>query len=238
MARLSDRIPWSRLFAEGAIIVVSVLLALAADAWLGERQARDAARTELATVLDELSDKREQLLQIGSYNGRALDGLHVLRLELEGVPTGAPVSVSDSLASQLVWIAVTDDASPILDSFLQQDHLRQVRDPELRQLLLQWPPRVEDLRDDEERTADQIDQEFVPYLSAEFDFARPLDLVFTMWTPAPDLSGIGVTRLRSSERLRNIVSRQISMLRLVTSQNQTALQHLDRLVQLIEDELD
>lgn len=49
-----DGVPWARLFIEGGVIVFSILLAFAIDAWWDERQEREREVQQLARVSAEL----------------------------------------------------------------------------------------------------------------------------------------------------------------------------------------
>lgn len=50
----TDSIPWQKLVTEGIVIVVSILLAFAIDAWWDDRQELDAAEDQVSRVLAEL----------------------------------------------------------------------------------------------------------------------------------------------------------------------------------------
>jgi hypothetical protein len=212
-------------------------VALAADAAWTARREREVAREELETVLVELQGRHRELSRNGAWHARALAGTLFLRDRLAEVAEGAPLEVSDTIASQLVWVIVSDEASPMLNAFLSAGYVEQVENDSLRQLLLGWPPIVQDMSDDEERTADQLDQQIIPYLSQEFDFARPLELVFVMYVGDPDPTRLGVTRLRATPRLRSVVARQITMLQLITAQSNAGIRHLSELIDSIEREL-
>lgn len=234
---MGDRTGASRLLIEAAVIVFSVLLALAADAAWAERQARRAAREDLRTVLEEL---REQQFEIGiadSWHSRALAGSQALRTELEAVEVGAPVIVSDTLASQLAWVYITEGESPVLDAFIDAGHTERIENEELRRLLLTWGPVLEDMASDDTRTAEHIADQILPYVNGEFDFGRPLDLVFEMYVREPDPSRLGQTSLRSTLALRNLVARHISLLTLITLQSRAALDRLTQMISFVEREL-
>lgn len=54
-------IPWRRILAEGAVIVASILLALAGDAWWGGVQDRQDERALAESLLEEFLDSRPGL---------------------------------------------------------------------------------------------------------------------------------------------------------------------------------
>ena len=51
---MTGKIPWPRVLAEGAVIVVSILLALGAEAWWSARQDRTAEATYVESLLHDL----------------------------------------------------------------------------------------------------------------------------------------------------------------------------------------
>ena len=58
---MTQRIPWSRVLAEGAVIVVSILLAFSIDAWWEERQERRQETEYLAAIIDEMDRNLEAI---------------------------------------------------------------------------------------------------------------------------------------------------------------------------------
>lgn len=66
-------IPWRRLFAESAVIVVSILLAFSIDAWWDERQAARAQVERLWRVAAEIEINQEIIGEKISILGRAID---------------------------------------------------------------------------------------------------------------------------------------------------------------------
>lgn len=93
----SKDIPWLRVFLEGAVIVGSILLAFALDAWWDERSRRGELRSQLDAVVAEMESTREALRAVlGVHNLNA----HLaadLRSRLEDIPEGAEMVVSDTL---------------------------------------------------------------------------------------------------------------------------------------------
>jgi len=232
----TEGVRWSRLAAEGIVIVVSVFLALAADAAWAAVQSRQTARQELRTVLEELKDRRQSLERGQRLHERALAGSTALLQQLVAVDEGAPLHVSDTLASQLHWVTVSAPSSPVLEGFVQAGHIQHLKNSYIGPALLRWEARVEDMSSDEARTARLIDDQVVPYLVQEFDYVGARDV-----PPGgpPTISGavVGITQLRSTRQLRDLVAGQISFLTLLTRQSSRAMPALDSLIGQIEMEL-
>ena len=71
-------IPWGRILAEGAAIVVSILLAFAIDAWWDNRKERFEEHQILLGLEAEFSDLRDRLDQWAQFNqegGEAIEQL-------------------------------------------------------------------------------------------------------------------------------------------------------------------
>ena len=61
---LKEKIPWNRMLAEGFVIVASILLALAADAWLEERNRQNDEQQLLLSLESELLQVKEGLEEL------------------------------------------------------------------------------------------------------------------------------------------------------------------------------
>ena len=78
-----SRIPLTRVFAEGAVIVVSILLAFAIDRWAEGLRERDAEQALLGQLETELQAARESLVQAIEFHERyANDAREVLEVSL------------------------------------------------------------------------------------------------------------------------------------------------------------
>lgn len=96
-------VQWRRLLVEGVVIVVSILLAFAIDAWWDERQEEAAARQEVARVVSELQANIKILeAQIGRMEvttGMARELMAMIKPEPEPFPREELPRVFDALFS-------------------------------------------------------------------------------------------------------------------------------------------
>jgi hypothetical protein len=85
----TDSIPWKKLVTEGIVIVVSILLAFAIDAWWDDRQELRAAKDQVSRVLAELRANVGILENQEQYLGYAIEGAKELlaRFGPEPLPT-------------------------------------------------------------------------------------------------------------------------------------------------------
>lgn len=77
------RFPWARILAEGAVIVASILLAFAIDAWSAERAERQQEQVHLQRLSADLAAMRAHLLEANK------DGAQLIR-ELTELTTQVP----------------------------------------------------------------------------------------------------------------------------------------------------
>jgi hypothetical protein len=136
----SQRIPWTRVIAEGAAIVLSILLAFAIDAAWDARQAALAEATVIESLVDEIDSA------IG-YLDEALDEhTQVMR----GAEAWAQVSREmpvDSLARLVRLISAhrtPNLALSSVDALLGSGRLELIRDEALRSWIAAWPGVEED----------------------------------------------------------------------------------------------
>jgi hypothetical protein len=144
------RVSWARLGAEGAAIVVSILLAFAIDAWWDGAQ----ARIEETEVLGELEEEfAGYTVRLANFERNALTTARLLEHVLAaGPPTFAEppsVAVSDSAVFWLNFNATLDAVEGTLQALLASGRLELIRNRELRSRLAAWPNIMSDIRDNE-----------------------------------------------------------------------------------------
>ena len=151
-------IPWPRVFAEGAIIVVSILLAFAIDAGWESRQEAVWRREALADLRREAESNRAAVLEfISLYEAgiEASERAYADSLSLRGLP-------ADSLArifATSVFVPTFDPDDAVLSSLVRSGQIDRIENHELRSAISRWLDRAEDLvenRRDSEVTRDEL----------------------------------------------------------------------------------
>jgi hypothetical protein len=147
---MSDTRRTTRLVSEGAVIVVSILLAFWIDAWWDNRQARMTEMTVLESIREEVEENRLELDRLLGLNGTQLeriDGfLGLTPDELRSLP-------QDSVAPWISAIVVTwtydaDDSAAGLflgSSAPVTQHAREVGS-----VLARWVGVLEDMEEEKE----------------------------------------------------------------------------------------
>ena len=213
--RLND-IPWLRVFLEGTVIVGSILLAFALDAWWDNRNREDELRIQLQVVADEMESARQALQNVlAAHDWNAHLAEH-LRAALVQVPEGSEVVVSDTLVGPLLPQATADVTTGSLDAFIASGGLELVQDPEIRRILLAWPTRIQDLQDDEIylrnfAAADLASylREHAPIANAEL-LSTPVLLNRLAGGPPVDPELLGTVALRREQQLVNLLAARVS----------------------------
>ena len=145
---MAQNIPWARVLVEGAVIVVSVLLALAGDAWWDGRQERLQERQ----VLLGLSADFEYNLSAIGLTVSQHEVQEVMITKVLSMPDSALVGLSDmqlGLAASAILNGLTfDSRDGTLDALIASGALGIIRDPILRDLLVEWKASVEDLQEE------------------------------------------------------------------------------------------
>lgn len=163
---MSERqVPWGRLAAEFVVIVVGVLVALAADTWLEERDDRRTEQEILTRLSDEFATNAERLGESQEIQRDMLAAAEAL-FELTGPTT--PAVEEDSVALLILDAMKRTTFTPVsgvLNSTVSTGQLGLVRDEALREELAAWPDLVRALNESEQAAWTDVDQHFIPYLS-------------------------------------------------------------------------
>jgi len=129
-------VEWPRLFAEGAAIVVSILLAFWIQAWWDERQERDDVRSMLLAVLEDFEESKENIESFRNFaSAREASTLRLLEIAYD--PSIEPdQAIIDGLLSDLngFW-TVVPIVTGSLDTLALSGNLGLVNSEELRREL-------------------------------------------------------------------------------------------------------
>lgn len=227
---------------EGLVIVVSILLALGAEAWWSGRQARSDAYRGLERILDELAEARDNIAGMGTLHTRLGRSTAALRERLLAVPLGETVMVPDTLLEGLLWtVGTTQIPTAVIQSFTSGPHLDQIDDEDLRAQLLAWPPLVEDQVDDELRIRQVHDSELGSYLRSAVDLIQANETV-AEFVPAtrfgrPTAHLTHESAVPSTLRMRNLVDQFVEWFDMLAGQSETLVSTTDSLVGSIRQAL-
>jgi len=142
----SRGIPWRRATAEGAAILVSILLAFAIDAWWEQRQERKELGESLTALRVAFLENRARLDSALAQDDRRLRGLDAaLRLTPDEI-RALPADSIEYLSKQVSIVDLFSPTDAALQALLSANLLETINDPELRTAITGWPGRVEESR--------------------------------------------------------------------------------------------
>jgi hypothetical protein len=142
-------ISWSRTLGEGAVIVGSILMAFALDAWWDGISRSRELQAQLEVVADELQSTRSGLAMVQRAHDLNVQLARKLRLQLEAADPGTSIEVSEDDVGPLLPQVTADVTTRALEAFIASGGLEVIQNLDLRAELLAWPARIEDLLDDE-----------------------------------------------------------------------------------------
>jgi len=232
-------IPWPRVLAEGAVIVVSILLAFAIDAWWDDQSARQITREHLEAVRFELLENVEILDDqvVDCAEQRRVTGQ---LLSLMG-PRPGPIS-SDSLVF-LVGGALSGGiarrlSTTALDEMVAQGQLAFIESDRLRQDLGEWRSRTVDRRTQQRENARMQIREAQSYAQTVMPYARVTARDGTVFgVPHTSRFDLDVTRVLSDPTLEGAVSILAEWRNAICRGDAGRRDEADAMVSQIEDEL-
>ena len=157
----SQAIPWKRLSAEGAAIVVSILLAFWIDAWWDARNDLAEEREILVGLEVEFVDLRARLDQWSKFNRV---GMAVIEEYLsDSVTEMDPESIEWVFA--YAYLVNVLDQGGALDALLASGRLERISDRDLRARLAKWPDWLEDIHTNDLSFRDYGMQQIIPFMT-------------------------------------------------------------------------
>ena len=157
-----SRIPWSRILVEGFVIVISILLAFAIDAWWDDQVEQKREREHLTSMRDEfaasLPGVDHVLTSVEQHAGNVEQFIELLK-NADGQPVRIP---GELLGSAATW-RTSDVSTSTLDALMASGDLNLIRNPELRAALAGLPAFLLDVTEDE-----VVSMKFAESVMAEF----------------------------------------------------------------------
>ncbi len=144
------------------MIIVSVLVAFAVDAWWDGYRQRRSVEGYVASILEDLDaistriDRSVRLAAVAEGAARSW---------LSDADEVTPDSLNALLGGMVMW-ATADLTVPSIWTLLNSGQISLIEDPELRSWLEAFPTEVQDFEEEEAGSISFLDSAFVPYLAA------------------------------------------------------------------------
>ncbi len=233
------KVPWLRVFVEGAVIVGSILLAFGIDAWWEERQERKEERVALEALRQEFVNNIEVLRDTQRIHVDLAETADRLNELLLNAALGETIQVADSLLYVLIVYRTPDVAMGTLNTLLASGRIGIIHDRVIQQALAGWPAVVQEAVEEENLIRDYIVEELIPGLAGHADLTGVMAARTTFGLisgNAFDLTGERYAVQVDAES-RTLVGQRAFLGRLVISASHARLSEAGRILTLIESGL-
>lgn len=140
----STEIRWKRSTTEAAVIVVSILLAFSIDAWWQDHVEDEREREVLIALLDDFRNTRENIRDWRNFHlAVQASTKELLQAVTAGDQTLAEEEVERLLGDLGWWDSQSHFSTGALYSLVYGDELSIIEDSALRQMLADWPSKIE-----------------------------------------------------------------------------------------------
>lgn len=162
----TSSIAWKRFAIEAPVIVISILLAFAIDAWWEERAERKAESTLLERLRSDFTEIRSALRLVEDDHRETRNAC--LFLMDMAVGETLPVTAASDRNVALVFLAsrTFNPGSGAVASFQNGDGARLIRNPLLADKLMAWSGIVEELQEEEANLQKGVAERWSPYLAS------------------------------------------------------------------------
>lgn len=162
----AKNVPWKRLSAEIAAIVLSILLAFAIDAWWEDRGDRKSEQWLLQRLKADFIDIQAQIKLIEKEHLETRTACITLLGFPEGEPLPASLEVDRLVALVFLTSRTFNPGSGATAAFLNSESAKLVENQPLANLLLAWPGVVEELQEEDAYLQEGIANRWIPFLKS------------------------------------------------------------------------
>ena len=171
--KLVQNIHWPRILAEGAVIVISILLAFWIDAWWDRQQDAAQEKVLLQSLLTDLKVLQDDRQHRDEYADALMEAARQL-LDIGRSPDKPATDREiDGLLNDVTYLAGgLIQGSHILSMLFSGGQLASISDPELRQTLVQLRFAFNGEIDDARREVEFMETHFYPFLDVNASLAQ------------------------------------------------------------------
>ena len=229
---------WGRMLGEASVIVASILLAFAIDAWWDARQ-EEKENAEIHQGLMEEFKTHLDFIRVALHrNEQEIQDLAWL-IEQTGSEV-RPLS-PDTLRWALSWAVSSptiDPAEGTIQGLISSGRLERIHNPELRAGLASWPSVVADIRENEMAIRELVINNLVPALSRKGVFLGSVMSPGVPWprTEDPEIWAKNIPTVMADAEIRNLISNRYHWAIITTMEYRGAEQTVERLLTLLREE--
>lgn len=163
---ITQEIPWKRLTAEGAVVVVSILLAFWIDAWWDSHVESVRERNQLIAMREEFSASLVSLDEVVDSIKLHSDGVEELMLLLKSA-NGNKITIPGQLLGYAIGWRTSDVSTSTLDALIASGGLNLLKNETLRRSLANLPAELLDVTEDEVLAMEFAESVMASFLAKE-----------------------------------------------------------------------
>jgi hypothetical protein len=156
----------SQRLVDAIVVVLSILLAFAIDAWWDDRGERKAEVVLLKRLQADFSEVRSMLEVTKQDHADTHDACIALLEYKVGEPLPTSPLVDAMVAKVFIASRTFNPGAGAVAAFLNSDSSRRVRNQPLAALLLAWSGLVEELQEEEAQLQKGVSERWTPYLAS------------------------------------------------------------------------
>jgi hypothetical protein len=166
---------WKRLIAEGAAIVISILLAFWIDAWWQQKVALKEADSLASGLYSDFQESQSHLGEWLVGNERALGAATEFLVELRSTAINDELLVSHEWLLAAIAAPTYSPTDTALKTAIATGQIELIEDPALRNTLAIWRQQIDDTQEDELLIRGLVVNQLVPALSQQVRLGEVFD---------------------------------------------------------------
>ncbi len=215
----NNSIPWKRIAAEGATIVISIILAFAIDAWWDERQERQNEIEILERLQNELAVNIERIDRVTANRTRKLEYAVALfdqieKAQSQGIET---IEVPTMVLMHLADSSTFEADIPVLEGIIRSARLEIIENENILTAIARWESGLRNYTEVALRERQNTDNRFIPSLFDRGDTAHVLMRIGDAGALKADFDPEDVTTIRIDNQFKALVAERTENARRSTS---------------------
>lgn len=223
---------------EGVVIVLSILLAFAIDAWWDERKERIEETEILLGLKQEFTGSRALLQQQIANHSNTLHAVQELLMASRRGSWDSENLTVDKAIEYLIGPPTTDLGSGVSDALISAGRIDVLSNRELRFRIATWKGVFGEVHDDEVMNRNLVVEQILPYMMR---WGIPLSRSLSGFTEDSTLGTTSIaddpdtmSRLWSDPEFEVIVEVRYGFLTHTTGEYQTAMEEIEKILEEIE----
>ena len=235
----TPRIAWKRVAIEAPVIVISILLAFAIDAWWEERSERKAETVLLERLQADYIDIQSALRLVEQEHREASEACVFFMGMASGESLPATPEVDRKVALVFLASRTFNPGSGAVASFHSAEGARLVRNQSLADRLLAWSGLVEELQEEEANLQKGVAERWTPYIASRVNVGPYVAVLGDLMRGMPSAISTPTTRepLVVDDEFMNHVLDRFKWQQIALRDIQPVITAVEEILTLLEKEL-